>query len=336
MPFAPVSLIPHYNPCAQLQRYKSTGSAEMSSRSAKDGVVLYGETVNHKRATGHRSRGRLTRAATRPPFSDEFGHKGWFEKISRAQRHAVRHLNLEVSGWPQWSRPLRVAFLSDFHTGSHSDDIVRLNLIIDDAASFKPDVVLFGGDYVNMQLFGGGRVPPRTIAGILSRLEAPLGRFAILGNHDYVYDERAVADALRNSGITVLDHDCSTVKFQNRSIQIAGIPDAHVTRPEAYSLLSGLVPDVPTIVLAHDPVWFAHLPAGPHLMLAGHTHGGQIRFPGIGIIRNSTKAPLRWSYGLVQERGQYLYVTSGIGTSEVPLRWGVPPEFAIVDLIGKS
>ena len=67
-------------------------------------------------------------------------------------------------------------------------------------------------------------------------------------------------------------------------------------------------------MLAHDPVWFAHLPAGPHLMLAGHTHGGQIRLPGIGIIRNATKAPRRWSHGLVAERGQHLYVTSGIGT----------------------
>ena len=178
--------------------------------------------------------------------------------------------------------------------------------------------------------------PRVRLPGFSTDFDAPLGRFAILGNHDYDYDERAVADALRNSGITVLDHDRSTVKFQNCWIQIAGIPDAHITRPEAYSLLSGLLPDAPTIVLAHDPVWFAHLPAGPHLMLAGHTHGGQIRFPGIGIIRNSTRAPLRWSYGLVHERGQYLYVTSGIGTSEVPVRWGVPPEFAVLDLMGKS
>ena len=94
--------------------------------------------------------------------------------------------------------------------------------------------------------------------------------------------------------------------------------------------------DAPTIALAHDPVWFAHLPAGPHFMLAGHTHGGQIRLPGIGVVRNATKAPLRWSYGLVRERGQYLYVTSGIGTSGIPVRWGVPPEFVVLDVNGIS
>jgi uncharacterized protein len=191
------------------------------------------------------------------------------------------------------------------------------------------------GDYVNMQPFGGGRVPPHTIAAILSRLEAPLGRFAILGNHDYVYDERAVADALQDHGITVLNHNSCSMRFQNHSIDIIGVPDAHVTSAETYSLLTGLSPDKPTIVLVHDPVWFAHLPAGPHLMLAGHTHGGQIRLPGIGIVRNATKAPLRWSHGLIEESGQYLYVTSGIGTSGLPVRWGVPPEFAVLDMLGK-
>jgi len=287
-----------------------------------------------KHTAERRSRGRLTRAFARPPFYDESGHKGWFGKISRAQQHVVRHLHLEIAGWPQWPRPLRVVFLADFHTGSHSNDVARLGAIIAEAASFTPDLVLFGGDYVNLQLFGGGRVPPRTIARILSRVKAPLGLFAILGNHDYVYNERAVAEALWDSGITVLEHDGDTVQFQDRSIQIVGIPDAHITRPEAYSLLADLSPDMPTIVLAHDPVWFAHLPAGPHLMLAGHTHGGQIRLPGIGIVKKATNAPRRWCHGLVKERGRCLYVTSGIGTSGVPIRWGVPPEFVVLDLIG--
>jgi hypothetical protein len=132
-----------------------------------------------------RSRGQLTRAITRPPFRDDLGHKGWFNRISRAQRHVVRHLQLKIAGWPHWSRPIRIAFLSDFHTGSHAGDIARLTAIVAEASRLAPDVVLFGGDYINMQLFGGGRVPPSTTAAILSRLKAPLGRFAVLGNHDY-------------------------------------------------------------------------------------------------------------------------------------------------------
>ena len=101
-------------------------------------------------------------------------------------------------------------------------------------------------------------------------------------------------------------------------------------------VLAGLAPGRPTIVLTHDPVWFAHVPAGPYLTLAGHTHGGQIRLPGLGIVKNSSKAPLHWTHGLVMERGQYLYVTSGIGTSGVPLRWRVPPEFVVLDVTGSA
>src|SRR5262245_5116990 len=81
---------------------------------------------------------------------------------------------------------------------------------------------------------------------------------------------------------------------------------------------------------------FASVPRGPPLTLAGHTHGGQISLPGVGIVKNASKAPLRWTHGLVRERGQYLYVTSGIGTSGVPLRWRVPPEFVVLDVTGPS
>jgi uncharacterized protein len=272
---------------------------------------------------------------TSPPFSDALGHKGWFSRISRAEPHIVHHVGLKISGWPRWPKPIRIAFLSDFHTGSHSDDVARLESIISEASSFRPDLALFGGDYVNMQRFGGGRVPPSTIATVLARLDAPLGRFAILGNHDYKYGAGDVASALEHEKINVLSDSRVTVQFQNRAIDIIGVPDARVTRSEACALLAGILPNIPTIVLAHDPVWFAQVPSGPHLTLAGHTHGGQIRIPGIGIITNASKAPLRWSDGLICEGERYLYVTSGIGTSSLPLRWGVPPGYAMLDVTGE-
>jgi hypothetical protein len=159
-------------------------------------------------------------------------------KKSAAPRHAVRHLQLEVAGWPQCARPLRIVFFADLHTGSHSNDVKRLSLLIDEAASLTPDLALFGGDYVNMQLIGGGRVPPHTIAAVLSRLEASLGRFAVLGNHDYVYGERAVSDALRDRKITVLDRDRSTVQFHNYSIQIVGVPDGCIIAIKPVHLLA--------------------------------------------------------------------------------------------------
>ena len=296
-------------------------------------TVSRSEKLLHRIERQH-SGGWLARFLTRPPFGDDLGHKGWFSRISRAEPHIVHHLGLKIAGWPRWCRPMRIAFLSDFHTGSHSGDVARLDAIIAEASSFRPDIALFGGDYVNMQVFGGGRVPPSTIATALARLEAPLGRFAILGNHDYQYGAADVAGALERQDINVLSDSRVTLQFQNSTVDIIGVPDARVTRPEARVVLAGILPNTPTIVLAHDPVWFAQVPPGPHLTLAGHTHGGQIRIPGIGIVTNASKAPLRWSDGLIYEAERYLYVTSGIGTSSVPLRWGVPPGYAVLDVTG--
>lgn len=245
----------------------------------------------------------------------------------------MRRVNIVIPGWPR-GRPLRIAFFSDLHAGSHADDVARIGVIVAEAARFRPDLVLHGGDFVNMQLFGGGRLSPYAIARILASLRAPLGCFAVIGNHDYNYGAAEIADALVSHGILVLNDEKRGLAFEGLTIDLVGLPDTRRLRDSGRALLAGLLAERPTIVLTHDPCWFARVPKGPHLTLAGHTHGGQIRFPWIGALRNSSRAPLRWSHGLVRERGQYLYVTAGIGTSGVPVRIGCPPEYAILDVTG--
>ena len=277
---------------------------------------------------------RFNRAILRPPFSGERCHKGWLERWSKAQPHLVRRIALEIAGWPRFEKPQRIVFIADLHVGSHAGDIDRFAGIMMEAAGFAPDLILFGGDYVNMSTFGGGRIPPHVIASLMGRAVAPLGRFAVLGNHDYIYGARDVASALRDAGITLLDHDRRSVEFRGETIDILGLPDTYVGEPDGQPLNARLRPARPSIVLAHDPAWFAHMPEGPYLMLAGHTHGGQIRLPGIGILTNASRAPRHWSHGLIIERNRHLYVTAGLGTSGLPLRIGVPPEYAVLDLNG--
>ncbi len=281
-----------------------------------------------------RRRKWLTHALTRTPFSDELGRKHGFEFVTRAQAHVVRMLELAIAGWPRAARTLRIAFLSDFHTGSHAGDVARLAAIVAEAAQHKPDLVLYGGDFVNMMMVGGGRVPPHTIAAILARLHGPLGSFAVLGNHDIDYGAAEVHAALRAHQITVLEDEGRSLVFEGAEFDLIGIPDARAGRAKADAALRAISAR-PALVLAHDPVWFRHLPSGPHLMLSGHTHGGQIHLPGLGPLLNKSKAPLRWTHGLVVEDGRHLYVTSGIGTSGLPIRFGMPPEYAVIDLVGK-
>ncbi len=275
----------------------------------------------------------LLRALLRPPYTDETGCKGWFEWFSRAPSHLVHRVTLTIAGWPRTARPLRIALLSDLHTGSHAGDLDRLAAIVAEAAAHKPDLVLHGGDFVNM-LCGGGRVPPHVVAAILAHLDAPLGCFAVLGNHDYTYGSEDVAAALESQGIAVLSDTRRTLRFEGHDIDLIGLPDAHDLRPAGKNLFAALPSGRATLVLAHDPFWFAHVPPGPHLTLAGHTHGGQIRFPALGVLRNASRAPMRWTHGYVLEEDRHLYVTAGLGTSGIPLRVGVPPEYAVIYVSG--
>jgi len=123
-------------------------------------------------------------------------------------------------------------------------------------------------------------------------------------------------------------------QMSGHDIDVIGLPDARRLRPDGLALLARLSAGRPAIVLAHDPFWFAHVPAGPYLTLAGHTHGGQVVLPFVGALRNASRAPLRWSYGLIEEGGRRMYVTSGLGTSGIPLRIGMPPEYVILDIAG--
>jgi predicted MPP superfamily phosphohydrolase len=277
---------------------------------------------------------RLLGAILSRPYDDVAGSKGLIGRFAHAQPHVVRRYAVTIPGWPRFSRPLRIAFLSDLHVGAHTGDVARFALIAKDAAAHSPDLVLFGGDYMNMQLFGRGRVPPQAIVGVLSQISGRCGRFAILGNHDYIYGKLAVTDAFRDAGIVVLDHGRQAFTYEEHSIDVIGVPDAHVQWPEAKGLLPGLSREKSAIVLTHDPARFAEVPAGPFLTLAGHTHGGQIKLPGIGVLLNASRAPMRWTHGLVIEDGRHMIVTAGLGTSGFPLRIGVPPEFAIIDVNG--
>ena len=277
-----------------------------------------------------------SRRFVRTPFTDPEGRKGIFEHVTRAPAHRVTHVEMRVPGWPATPRPLRVAFLSDFHTGSHAHDVQRFADIVVETNRLRPDLVCLGGDYVNRMAYFGGRVPPETTAAILAGLAAPLGIFAVLGNHDWKYDGEGVRAALEAVNIRVLENGAVPIRFDGATIYVAGVADAITRIPAVRDTLAGLPPDAPALVLAHDPVSFADLPPGPYVMLSGHTHGGQFQLPFIGPVVNMSEAPLEWTYGSVEAEGRRLYVTSGLGTSALPLRVGIPPEIVRLEIAAEQ
>jgi uncharacterized protein len=274
----------------------------------------------------------LERRLVAQPFPDPRGGKGWWAWLSRAPAYRLSRLRIGITGWPQFSRPLRILFMSDLHVGSHTEDVERLTRITMSAAELQPDLMCLGGDYTNGLLFGGGRVPPETTAAILGLVKPPLCSFAIVGDHDEIYGAHAIAGALRAAGLTVLLNEIVRIIFEGCEIAILGVTPDAARLPE---LIGQARIGIPRIVLAHDPAAFALLPkeAG-HLMFCGHTHGGQIQLPFVGPLINMSDAPLRWTYGHVVEGDCHLYVTSGLGTSVLPLRLGIPPEVVLVEVDG--
>ena len=277
-----------------------------------------------------------TRRFVQTPFADPQGLKGLFGPLTRAPMHRLVQVSMRVPGWPEMARPLRVAFLSDFHTGSHTGDVQRFADIVVEVNRLRPDLVCLGGDYVNCMAFGGGRVPPETTAEILAGLVAPLGLFAVLGNHDWEYDGKAVWTALNAVGIQVLENEFAPVTFEGTRIFIVGIGDNRTRDPDVQRTLMHVPIGEPALVLAHDPASFTDLPPGPYVMLSGHTHGGQIQLPLVGPLINMSEAPRTWTYGHIESNGRQLYVTSGLGTSGLPIRIGIPPEIVLVEIAALS
>lgn len=242
----------------------------------------------------------------------------------------VNHSALTLPRWPPEQSGLEVALLSDLHVGSPFNDVEKLEEVVARVNEARPDVVLLAGDYVTSGVLGGELVSPETTAGILAKLDPPLGVYAVLGNHDYWYDGPRVRAAFESRGIRVLENECSPVAGGGFDFWLVGIGDLWEAKPDVASIVSGLPEGVAAIAFTHNPDLFPAIPDSIALTLAGHTHGGQVSFPLFGAPVVPSRFGERYARGHVVERSRHLFVTSGLGTSILPVRFRVPPEIAVL------
>jgi hypothetical protein len=239
----------------------------------------------------------------------------------------TRRMRLELPGWRD---DVKVAVLSDLHIGSPHVGLDKLREIVQKTNAENPALVVLLGDFVTGGPNGarwGGFVEPEATAQELKKLHAPLGVFAVLGNHDWWYDGDRVGRALRDAGIPVLEN---TAVHIGNAFWLGGIADFWTREPEIAATLQQVDNDDPVVLITHNPDIFPHVPARVSLTLAGHTHGGQVRLPGLGPVITTSK--LGYNAGEFVEHGRHLFVTTGIGTSILPVRFGVPPEIVILTL----
>lgn len=243
-----------------------------------------------------------------------------------------RHWTLASEKWPSHVPPLRIAFISDLHVGAPHIDLARVDDIVARINAGNPDVILLLGDFVIHGVPLGKFVPPSAFAPRLAKLRAKYGVYAVLGNHDWWYDGREIQRALEQAGIGILENQAVAITRGGSRVWIAGIADDVTRVPDPVGTIAGIAAGDPVILVAHNPAVFLDTPGRVAVTLAGHSHGGQIYVPWLGAIVTPGRAPRRYDYGHIREFGRDLMITSGIGTSILPVRLNMPPEIVFLTI----
>lgn len=259
----------------------------------------------------------------------------------------VTSYSLTPPGFGPLRRPIRIAALADIHACEPWMSVARIGAIVAETNRLEPDLVVLLGDYVcAIPGWQRGIIPMRKWADALSGLRAPLGVYAVLGNHDWRVGGEEARAALEASGIAVLENDTRLLHPHGAEpFWLAGLADQRVEelgrgRYRGHDDLPGTLARIedgsPAILLAHEPDIFPEVPARVGLTLSGHTHGGQCRLPLVGPLVVPSRYWRRYAYGHIVESGRHLIVSGGLGYSGLPIRIGMPPEIVLVELGGQN
>jgi predicted MPP superfamily phosphohydrolase len=253
------------------------------------------------------------------------------------RRTVVRRRALRLPHWPRELDGLRLALVSDLHAGAPHIGLRRIAHLTALVQQQHADLVCLLGDFVDPEVTFARPLAPELVARPLGALHAPLGVIAVLGNHDWRTDGPRVTAALRTAGATVLENEAVRVHAGDRSLWVAGLEDPTERVPDIGAALDSVPAGEPLLVLSHDPDVFPGIPSRAALTLAGHTHGGQVN---LGAPLRARVIPSlfgdRYGRGHVVEDGRHLYVTSGVGTSNHPVRFARPPEIVVLTLRGRG
>lgn len=258
---------------------------------------------------------------------------GLWAFVIEPNRLSVNEVTISLPTWPTDFERLRIVLISDLHVGSNYIDAAKVQRIVETANAAQPDLILLAGDFMVTSSVEQ-TVEPEIIAGGLKPLRARFGVYAVLGNHDWWYDGERVRAALDAAGIRVMENDVARIEHQGKTLWVAGLADAWTRKPDITGTLGKVTDDGPIIVLTHNPDLFTDIPARVSLTLAGHTHGGQVSIPFIGRPQVPSQYGERYAIGHIIEGNRHLFVTSGVGTSILPVRFRVPPEISVLTITG--
>jgi predicted MPP superfamily phosphohydrolase len=250
-------------------------------------------------------------------------------RTRRRHQIQVTHQTVYLPKLPAEFGGLRLVQLSDIHHGLYMR-LEEVERAVELANKYHPDLVALTGDFVTNSpnyILPAGRA--------LGQLRARLGVFAVLGNHDHRVGADAVEAALEANGITVLRNRHVRLSQNGSGLTVAGVDDLGYNVDDLRIALSGAEPGWPTILLSHNP---AVLPLamvrGVNLVISGHTHGGQVDMPRLRDFarQRGMQVPMRLRQGYDRLGETQIYISRGLGTVVVPVRWRCPAEMPVFRL----
>lgn len=240
----------------------------------------------------------------------------------------VTNTSVYITDLPDGFDGFRICQLTDIHHGPY---ISRkfIEKAVEKANSLKPDLFALTGDYVSSS--------PKYIQPVintLSKLKAPYGTFAVLGNHDHWENAGLCYEVFGKNGIPVLTNTNKVITKKGSSICIAGVGDYMEDVQEPDKAFKGIPDNMPRILLSHHPDYSEDLPKDTRvdLVLSGHTHGGQVQIPFLFAPIIPSRYGQKYVNGLVKNENTQVYVSRGVGMVGIPVRFSCPPEITIITL----
>lgn len=264
------------------------------------------------------------------------GGAGATYALHEAKACEVECVSVTLRNLPAAFDGTTVAFVTDTHYGpgvplSYLERVVALT------NALHPDIVALGGDYIQRARYLQPRGSHRHLiapgVAVLAGLHAPLGRFAVLGNHDRKESAMLTRRALADHGLVELTNTGVWLERGGSRLRLCGVDDWATGRPNLRNALGDTRLDDACLLLSHNPDFVEHI-RDPRvdLVLSGHTHGGQIVLPFLGAPITASRYGQKYVRGLVQGPSARVYVSRGVGTIGPPVRFGAPPEVTLLTL----
>ena len=252
------------------------------------------------------------------------------------RRLIVKKETLSIPNWSEKLNNFKVVAISDIHGGSNYVTVEKLQKLVELTNAQNPDIIVLLGDFVSQARGKRSelKMPSETVAENLGGFRAKYGTFAVIGNHDWWYNQQKMTREFESAGITVLENEVEQIKIGDEIVYLWGIEDYWKRRQVPTDVLGVLNAKQNIIAITHNPDSLLKAPNEIAVMFAGHSHGGQVSFPiygGIPFVNDP-----RFMSGHAEADGKNVFVTTGVGCTGPQIRFRVPPEIAVLNLVSEK